>query len=274
MNAVLHPLQEPFHCKLNLLPLMEELLIVTAALVASFLTLISGFGLGTLLLPVFALFFPLEIAVALTAVVHLLNNLFKTGLLWRTADLSVVLRFGIPGIIGAYLGALLLTHLEGLTPLYEGLRGPVSITKLVIGTLMLVFAFMELVPNSKSWSLPRKYLIPGGALSGFFGGLNGHQGALRSIFLLRCGLDKASFIATGVVIAVLVDIVRIPIYLRSMPDGLLHEQGLILILATAAAFLGAVIGKRFIPKITLRSVQLIVAIMLVLIAISLLVGLI
>ena len=62
---------------------MEEVLIILAALLASVLTLISGFGLGTLLLPVFALFFPLEIAVALTAVVHLLNNLFKTGLLWR-----------------------------------------------------------------------------------------------------------------------------------------------------------------------------------------------
>ena len=147
-----------------------------------------------------------------------------------------------------------------------------SITKLVIGILMLVFAVLELIPNSKSWSLPRKYLVPGGALSGFFGGLSGHQGALRSIFLLRCGLDKASFIATGVVIAVLVDIVRIPIYLRSMPDGFLREQGVILILATAAAFLGAVIGKRLIPKITLRSVQLIVGFMLVLIAIGLLLG--
>ena len=91
---------------------MEEVLIILAALLASVLTLISGFGLGTLLLPVFALFFPLEIAVALTAVVHLLNNLFKTGLLWRTADLGVVLRFGVPGIIGAWIGAYCLPVLK------------------------------------------------------------------------------------------------------------------------------------------------------------------
>lgn len=251
---------------------MHEGLIIIAALITSLLTLISGFGLGTLLLPVFALFFPLEIAVALTAVVHLLNNLFKTGLLWRKADLGVVLRFGVPGIIGAWIGAMLLVQLEDQPTLYEGFEGPVSITEVVIGALMLVFALMELIPNSKSWSLPEKYLIPGGALSGFFGGLSGHQGALRSIFLLRCGLDKASFIGTGVVIAVLVDMVRIPIYLRSMPKEFLHEQGVILALATGAAFLGAVIGKRLIPKITLRSVQLIVGVMLVVIAIGLLTG--
>ncbi len=65
---------------------MELLIVCAAALVASGLTLFSGFGLGTLLMPVFALFVPLELAVAMTAVVHLANNLFKVGLLGRRAD--------------------------------------------------------------------------------------------------------------------------------------------------------------------------------------------
>ena len=56
---------------------MEYLVIAVAALVVSMMTFFSGFGLGTLLLPVFALFFPVEIAVATTALVHLANNLFK-----------------------------------------------------------------------------------------------------------------------------------------------------------------------------------------------------
>ena len=45
----------------------------------SLLTLFSGFGLGTLLLPAFAVFFPIEVAVASTAIVHAANNLFKAG---------------------------------------------------------------------------------------------------------------------------------------------------------------------------------------------------
>ena len=42
------------------------ILIIGAAFLSSFLTLFSGFGLGTILMPVFALFFPIELAIALT----------------------------------------------------------------------------------------------------------------------------------------------------------------------------------------------------------------
>ncbi len=41
---------------------MEYVIIPLAALTVSCLTLFSGFGLGTLLMPVFALFFPIETA--------------------------------------------------------------------------------------------------------------------------------------------------------------------------------------------------------------------
>ncbi|MCR4297043.1 MAG: sulfite exporter TauE/SafE family protein, partial [Elusimicrobia bacterium] len=53
---------------------MTYLIICAVALIASGLTFFSGFGLGTLLLPAFSLFFPIREAVALTAVVHALNN--------------------------------------------------------------------------------------------------------------------------------------------------------------------------------------------------------
>ena len=57
--------------------IVQYIVLYLAALAVSGLTLFSGFGLGTLLMPVFAIFFPIEIAVAMTAVVHLANNLFK-----------------------------------------------------------------------------------------------------------------------------------------------------------------------------------------------------
>lgn len=250
----------------------HDLVIVAVALVASLLTLLSGFGLGTLLLPVFALFFPLELAVALTAVVHLLNNLFKFALLWRDADRGVVLRFGVAGILGAWLGAVLLMRLDDLPYLYPGLRGPVSATQLVVGLLMAVFALLELLPGAKRWSLPPRWLVPGGALSGFFGGLSGHQGALRSIFLLRSGLGKETFIATGTAIAVLVDLTRIPVYAGRMPEGLLASQWPLLVATTLAAFLGAWWGKRLIPRITFRLVRMLVGVLLLGISLALLLG--
>lgn len=90
---------------------MEFLIVCIASLLASSFTLFSGFGLGTLLMPVVVLFFPLELAIAMTAIVHLANNLFKIGLLGRKADSSVLLRFGLPAIAAAFVGAALLTYL-------------------------------------------------------------------------------------------------------------------------------------------------------------------
>ena len=43
---------------------MEYIIICLAALIASALTFFSGFGLGTILMPVFAIFFPVEITAA------------------------------------------------------------------------------------------------------------------------------------------------------------------------------------------------------------------
>lgn len=72
------------------------LVICLVSLAVSGLTLFSGFGLGTVLMPVMAVFFPIETAVAITAVVHFANNDFKLLLFGRQADYQVVLRFGIP----------------------------------------------------------------------------------------------------------------------------------------------------------------------------------
>ena len=54
--------------------LMEYVVIVIVALCVSMLTLFSGFGLGTLLMPALAIFFPVPVAIAATAIVHLANK--------------------------------------------------------------------------------------------------------------------------------------------------------------------------------------------------------
>jgi uncharacterized membrane protein YfcA len=56
---------------------MEIVAVSVVALLASLLTFFSGFGLGTILTPVMVFFFPIEVAIALTGVVHFTNNIFK-----------------------------------------------------------------------------------------------------------------------------------------------------------------------------------------------------
>ena len=75
---------------------MQYVLICTMAFCASALTFFSGFGLGTLLLPAFSVFFPIDVAIALTAIVHFLNGVFKLLLVGRHVNVPVALRFGMP----------------------------------------------------------------------------------------------------------------------------------------------------------------------------------
>jgi uncharacterized membrane protein YfcA len=195
---------------------MRYLIICLVAFAVSGLTLFSGFGLGTLLMPAFALFFPIEVAVAATAIVHLANNLFKVGLVGRKADLAVVMKFALPAAVMAIFGALLLNHLTTVAPLFKyslaGLTCSITALKLVIAALIMGFFLLDFFPVLETFAFSPRFIPVGGALSGFFGGLSGLQGALRTAFLIKAGLSKEVFIGTMVVSAVVVDVSRLIVY--------------------------------------------------------------
>src|SRR3972149_4545289 len=98
---------------------MEIIIISLAAFIVAILTFFSGFGLGTILTPVFMIFFPVELAIGLTGIVHFFNNIFKLILVGRNADKAVLLRFGIPAVIAAILGSWLLLNISDAEPLFS-----------------------------------------------------------------------------------------------------------------------------------------------------------
>jgi hypothetical protein len=159
-------------------------------------------------------------------------------------------------------------------PVYQGLLHPVDPLDLVIAGLMLVFGLFELSKKLNTLSLPSRWMVSGGLISGFFGGLSGHQGALRSLFLLRSGLAKEAFIASGVAIACLVDLTRLPTYATRDLLSIAQEQGPLLLASTLAAFIGAWWGRKLIPKVTMRGVQLTVGLLILAIATMLTFGII
>ncbi len=252
---------------------MDYLLIAVVTLIGAGLTLFSGFGLGTLLLPVFGLFFPIELAIALTAVVHFANNLIKVWFFRKHFDWKIIAIFGIPSMFAAYLGAKLLTVITDLNPLFSytlsGHEHQVTPVKLIVAVLLVVFSLFDLLPNLGNFQIKKKYLPVGGLLSGFFGGLSGHQGALRSAFLIRAGLSKEVFIGTGVVIACLIDISRLTVYSRNMLSHISQSEIMLLVVAVVAAFTGVFIGNRLFKKITIKTLHVVVAIMILIFAVLL-----
>lgn len=252
---------------------MEIVIICLAAFFTAILTFFSGFGLGTILAPVFAIFFPIDIAIALTGVVHFSNNLFKIALVGKNTDKEVLLRFGIPAILASFAGAWLLLKITVLPTLlqYEvwGKVFEITPVKLIIALLLIVFSILEILPSFQKIQFGREKLVWGGILSGFFGGLSGIQGAIRSAFLIKSGLSKEAYIATGVTVACLVDFTRLSVYASRFTSANLQENLMLLISATLSAIAGAYLGKRLLKKVTLRSIQLLVAVMLILISIAL-----
>jgi len=254
------------------------LVIGATALIASLLTLVSGFGLGTLLLPVFAIFFPADVAVAATAVVHGLNSLFKVLLVGAHADRGVLLRFGAPAIVAAFAGAALLERLARQPPLEWtrpwGGAAQVAPIKMVMGILILIFALLEFVPALAGAGVSRRWLPFGGLLSGFFGGLSGHQGALRAIFLRRADLAPVTFAATQAILACLVDAARLLVY---GADAWGRQAGLFassatrtpILVGTLCAFAGAFLGARLLPKVTLGGLRMVTGVLLLVVGVGL-----
>lgn len=256
---------------------MNVLILIIVAFGASWLTFFSGFGLGTLLTPVFLLLFKnLELAVAGTAIVHFLNNVFKYLLMRRSVDWKIIIPFGLAAIPAAALGAYLLDFLSDRVLIsYELYTQTYSINlfNLIFGVILIIFALIELIP---SWAMTfsKQSLWFGGIISGFFGGLSGHQGALRTAFLIKYNLNKETFISCGIFIALIIDVVRTPIYFFRNDVGELSSEWKFITIGLLAALLGAITGKYFLKKIKFRTLNLIVAIAMLLFGTALIVGII
>ncbi|HEY0629213.1 MAG TPA: TSUP family transporter [Sphingomicrobium sp.] len=197
----------------------------------------------------------------------------------KRTDWPTVLKFGVPAVPAAVAGAWLLAWLGDTPRLFEwaafGERfGPTG-AGLTIGLLMILFASLELQNWFHALQAPPRLMPVGGVLTGFFGGLTGQQGAFRSMFLLRSGLPAERFIATGVMIAILVDLSRLTTYAASFtaaglrPSG---REGLLVIVGTLSAFAGAYFATRRLEKITIGTVRYVLAALMFVIGAALATG--
>jgi len=253
----------------------QYIIVAATVLFGAGLTFFSGFGLGTLMLPVFSLYFDLPIAVGATAIVHLANNIFKFMFVARYIHLKTLLMFGIPAMLTAGAGGYILTQIDDTEALYRYTLSnhsfEMTTVKIVIGALMIFFAWFDLDPRFKNLKIGKDYIPFGGALSGFFGGLSGHQGAFRATFLAKAGLTKEQFIGTSNAVSLVVDIVRLTMYVfvaNAFIEGenkfvlALTDAKMLLIVGIVFAFLGTYFGKKLVTKTTITGIQRAVGVLL------------
>lgn len=247
---------------------MEYVVIAITVLIGSGLTFFSGFGLGTILLPVFSLFFDLPVAVGATAIVHLMNNIFKFAFVSRHINTRVLIIFGLPAMVAAGIGAYILTLLGENESFHSyemfGREFHTSLIGIIIGGLMIFFAWFDLGPRSRDLHISSKYLPYGGFLSGFFGGISGHQGAFRATFLTKAGLTKEAFVGTSNAVSLIVDITRLFTYFYLSSElskgenkfyAAFTEGHYLLIVGIIFAFIGTYFGKKVLHKTTIGGIQ-------------------
>ena len=204
-------------------------------LIAAALTVTAGFGLATMTTPLFLIWFEPHQAIAGVAIVHGAHNAMKASVLRPHIDRDALKRFGWALLIGAFLGAMLQTII------------PSDPLLLLVGIALVVLPVLKV---SESWSnirLPEAEDRLGGFGSGFLGGLTGHQGALRAMFLQPRLPDKSEYAATAAVLALVVDLTRIPIYLIN-DASVIQEETSLLFGFVLAALIGARLGKKWLER--------------------------
>lgn len=211
--------------------------LVPVTLATSVVTLFTGFGVGTVLAPVMALYFDVKVAVFLAAIVHFFNNASRLYLYREHIDRGVIRRFGVISIVGAFLGSYAQVFIDSAS------------LKAGFGFFLVAYGLSQFVPAGTGFSIPR-WLDPlGGFLSGLLGGLIGNQGAIRSLYLLNYQLEKKEFIASAALIAIVIDCTRIPVYVYTM-HGHLMANGALLLAVVASSVAGTMLASRVLPQVS------------------------
>jgi uncharacterized membrane protein YfcA len=206
-------------------------LIALMSIVAGATASIVGFGIGSLLTPLVAARFGTDLAVAAVALPHLSGGLLRGWRLRHSLDRRVLVRFGILSAIGGLIGALVFAHLEP------------TVLGRVLGALLVLTASAGVSGWSERWRPGGPVVWVLGALSGFFGGVVGNQGGLRAAALSAFGLKPTVFVATSTVIGVMIDLVRMPVYLYRAGGELARIWPLVA-LAVVGVLAGTLVGER------------------------------
>jgi uncharacterized membrane protein YfcA len=210
---------------------------------------VAGFGIGSLLTPVLAASFGTSTAGAAVAIPHAAATALRCWRLRSNIEWNVVRSFGLLSATGGLIGALLYTRFSN------------AALTLTLGLLLLSTAVATIV------DLPARVRVRGavvgglGLLSGLFGGLAGNQGGLRAAAMLSLALPPVRYVATATATAMLVDLVRTPIYVWRA-GGVLASLITPLAVATIGVLIGTVLGERILFGLSIRQFRYAIAVLI------------
>lgn len=236
------------------------LLTCVVLVVAQLVYVLMGFGSGLITVGLLALLLPRQIqdVVVLQLLVNLPAELLvvwksRTEIRWQP-----ILRLGAGIAVGIPLGAWVLKAGD-----------PLFVLKILGGFLIAVGLVFLRLPPTLRWTPPALAAPPTGLLSGVLTGLFGTGGPPLIIWYRLTAQHKAAFRGNLMTIFLLMTLVRVPSYVAA---GLITGPRLASMAAVLpAVFFGAWLGHRLHIRISERTFQLLVSLLLAAIGAMLLV---
>jgi uncharacterized protein len=223
-------------------------LFLVLSLLAEVLGTVGGFGSSAFFVPIANIFLDFKSVLGITALFHLSSNVSKLFLFRQGLDWPLILRFGVPGVIGVVAGGLL-SNVFSEVYLSVGLA-----IFLVVMSIVLLAWPKATVPATTP------YAVAGGGLSGFLAGIVGTGGAVRGLTLAAFRLDKNIFVATSAAIDLAIDASRSVVYVY---NGYVHQEHLIYLpFLLGIGLLGSWLGKKVLDKISNRVFRVVVLVSL------------
>ena len=213
-----------------------EALLAAVSVTAGAVAAVTGFGIGSLLTPAFALSVDTRVAVAAVAIPHVVGTSVRFWLLRGGIDRRVLWSFGLASAAGGLAGAALYSVASNRW------------LNVVFGLLLLFAAASEGTGRARRLRSRGWGAWAAGALSGLLGGLVGNQGGIRSAVLLGFDLSKEKFVGTATAIALFVDGARLPVYVAHQGDDMLMLWPSI-VMGTIGVIAGTFLGSRVLTRV-------------------------
>jgi uncharacterized protein len=229
------------------------------AVAAGAVAAVAGFGIGSLLTPALIPLLGTQLAVVAVAVPHAAGTALRLWRLRGAIDWTLLRGFGIASAAGGLAGAVM----------HGWLSGP-ALTS-VFGALLILSGLAALSGWTARVHLSRVAALAAGVIAGLFGGMVGNQGSIRSAALLAFRLPPRAFVATATATAMIVDLVRLPIYL-SQAGSVVRDNPALVAIMTTGVVAGTLVGDPVLRRIPERWFSRIVGVLLIALGVYMLFG--
>ena len=238
--------------------LVTDIIVAVAALIASTVAAVAGFGGAAIMLPILTWAFGVRDAIPILTVSQLLGNLSRVWFNRGEVEGRVVQWFALGAVPSAVLGGVVFA------------TAPASGLSRLMGAFLLVTVLYRHTAGGRQLRVVLRGFLPIGMGFGFLSAIVGGVGPMMAPFFLAYGLMRGAYIGTEALSTVAMHVTKLGVY--GSYDLLSSRTVLIGLAIGGVMFVGSYLGKRILTVVPERVFPVIIDVALVAGGILLLIG--